>query len=132
MEAEETFSPGNAPESPPASHTLRHRLLASCAYLGPGFLIPLFSREDSRFLRWHTQQGFVLFFFEALAIAGVVVLDHTVGRIPLLGLVVILLFEFVAFGAALVLSILGVVKSFAGELFRLPILADYADRIPGS
>lgn len=114
-----------------SEHALRHRLIAAVAYVGPGFVIPHFSREDSPFLRWHEHQGFVLFFAEALAVAAVVVLDHTVGRIPLLGLVIILAFEVFAFAGALVLSVLGVVKTLAGEEFRLPILADYADRIPG-
>ena len=42
----------------------------------------------------------------------------------------ILAFEVLAFAAALVLSVLGVVKTLAGEEFHLPVLGAYAARIP--
>jgi uncharacterized membrane protein len=109
---------------------VRERWLAAVAYLGPGCLIALFARAKTPYLVWHAQQGFVLFFLEAVVLALLIILDHTIGRIPILGFLVIILLELVCFVVFLVLSILGFVKGLAGEWFRLPVLDEYAEKIP--
>ncbi len=116
--------PGSAPPR------ARERWLAALAYLGPGFLLSLWVAPRSRFQRWHAAQGFVVFFAEALTLAGLVVLDATVGRIPWLGLLVMLLAELGALVGFVILSALGVVKSLAGEWVHLPLLERWARRVP--
>lgn len=116
-----------------ASHpepVLRERLLAACAYVGPGFLIPAVVGPHTDFLRWHTAQGFVLFFLEALALALLVLLDATIGRIPLLGLIVMLVARLGLLAAFLVASVLGAVKAVAAEHFELPWIGAYARKLP--
>lgn len=116
----------------PPDHVLRDRLLAACAYVGPGFLAPALLATHSEFLRWHTAQGFVLFFLEAVALAFLVFLDATIGRIPLLGLLVMLVARIALVVAFLVVSIVGIVKALAGERVELPWIEQYARRIPGA
>ena len=42
----------------------------------------------------------------------------------------IVLLQLAAFVAALILSVLGFVKSLAGEEFRIPVLDEYAQKVP--
>ncbi|NNM32237.1 MAG: DUF4870 domain-containing protein [Gemmatimonadetes bacterium] len=113
-----------------SSSHVKQRWLAAAAYLGPGFLLGLLSKHRSEHLNWHIRQGFTLFFVEAVGIALIIILDHTIGRIPLLGFLVMLLLQLVAFVVFLVLSILGFVKALAGEHFQIPVLDEYALRVP--
>jgi uncharacterized membrane protein len=110
--------------------SVRERWLAAVAYLGPGCLVTMFTRHRTPYLKWHAQQGFALFFLEAAVVALLIILDNTIGRIPILGLVVIILTQLAAFVIFLVLSILGFVKALAGESFRIPVLDDYAEKVP--
>lgn len=104
---------------------------AAVAYLGPGFLVSFFDRDHGdAFVRWHAAQGFVLFFAEALALAGIVVLDHTVGRVPLVGLAVMVLVQVAAAMIFLSLSVIGCVKAVAGEWWEIPWLGAYARQLP--
>ena len=117
------------PEELDVSTTPRERWVSAAAYLGPGFLIPHFVPPHTDYTRWHAAQGFVLFFCEALALAGVVVLDATLGKIPWLGLLVMILVQGAGFVVFLVLSVLGIVKSLAGERFEIPFLDRFAHRL---
>lgn len=118
-------------ELPDRSHlTVRERWLAAVAYLGPGCLVTMFARQRTPYLTWHAQQGFALFFLEAAVLILLIILDNTIGRIPILGLVITILIQLAAFVVFLVLSILGFVKALAGETFRIPVLDDYAEKVP--
>jgi uncharacterized membrane protein len=114
------------------AHTLeaRDRWLAAVCYLGPGWLAPILMRGSGEFLRWHVRQGFALFFAEAIGVALLIILESTLGRIPVLGVLVILILQLALFVACLILSVLGFVKALAGEHFRIPILDEYAERVP--
>ena len=112
------------------AHTLRDRILAATAYVGPGFLLPILMGAHTSHVRWHTAQGFVLFFLEALTLAFVVLLDATLGRVPLLGLVIMLVVRAAALAGFVVVSAIGFVKAFAGEHLELPWLEQYARRLP--
>jgi len=110
--------------------SVRERWLSAVAYLGPGCLVAMFSRGKTPFVVWHAQQGFALFFVEAVVLALLIILDNTIGRIPILGFLVIMLLELVSFVVFLVMAILGFVKALAGEWLRMPVLDEYAEKIP--
>ncbi len=59
------------------------------------------------------------------------ILSATVGRIKIAGFIIVGLFELVTALAALVLSIVGMVKALFGEDWRMPFLGEYRDRVPG-
>ena len=110
----------------------RDRWLAAVCYLGPLSLIGVAKPEKSDFLKWHSQQSFALFLAEAATLCLLLIISNTVGRIPLLGFLLVVLLELVVFVAFLVLSLLGFVKGLAGEDYRIPVLEEYAEKIPVS
>jgi len=118
----------DTPQTPQES--ARHRWLGALAYVGPGFLLGLLSKHRSERLSWHVRQGFALFFVEMVVVAILVILDQTIGRIPVLGFLVQILVQLVAFVLFLVLSIVGFVKALAGEEVHFPGLEEFAERVP--
>ena len=109
---------------------VRDRWLSAVAYLGPGCLIPLFDDHRSRYVTWHTRQGLTLFMVEVALVLFFAILHVTIGRIPILGALIVILVDLVGFVAALVLSLIGFVKALAGERSRMPVLDEYAERVP--
>lgn len=88
------------------------------AYIGFLFLVPLLACPNSRFARYHTNQGLVLFLME-LAI-GVVIGIFSI--IPVIGIIIGGLLGSVGGILALVLSILGIVNVAQGQAKELPII----------
>ena len=88
------------------------------AYIGFLFLIPLLACPNSKYARYHTNQGLVLFLME-LAI-GVVI--GIFGIIPVIGIIIGGLLGSVGGILALVLSILGIVNVAQGQAKELPII----------
>ncbi len=95
-----------------------NKVMALLAYLGFLFLIPLLAAPNSRFARYHANQGLVLFIFEA--IAGVV--TGIICVIPFVGWIIggILSGAVGIFG--LVLTILGIVNAVNGQAKQLPLI----------
>ena len=95
-----------------------NKVMALLAYLGFLFLIPLLAAPNSRFARFHANQGLVLFIFEA--IAGVV--TGIICIIPFVGWIIggILSSAVGIFG--LVLMILGIVNAANGQAKQLPLI----------
>jgi len=79
-------------------------------------LIPLLTVKDSEFVKWHAKQGLVL------TIGGGIIVA-IIGAIPMVGLISCL-----AAPALIVLEIMGIVKSLKGERWRIPVVADLADK----
>lgn len=97
--------------------------LAFLSYFGILFLIPLFVRKDSKFVRFHVNQGLVLFIF------GIIInILHRICNyvfvfylLPFLGLgIKTLLFACDVF--ILVLAIMGMVYALQGKAKHLPII----------
>lgn len=91
--------------------------LAVLSYLSFFCLIPLFSSKKDEFLKFHVQQGFVLFVLEILL--------GFVSLIPILGFIVWV------FGGlfCLILSILGIINVVKGKKEELPVVGRYAKMI---
>ena len=119
-----------APEASQGKESSRERWLAAIAYLGPVALYSMTRPHKTAFLRRHCQQAFTLFLAEAAIVVFLIIISNTVGRIPILGFLLEILLELVAFVAFLVVSLLGFVRALAGEEFRLPLVDEYAERIP--
>lgn len=108
------------------------RLMAALAYLGPGFLVPILAGRNEAYVRWHTAQGFTLFFLEAIALGLAIVVDATIGQIPWVGLLVMLVLRVGLVAGFLVVSAVAFVKALAGERTELPLVARYAKHVPGA
>ncbi len=92
------------------------------AYIGPLFLVGLFSdiRNDPT-LRFHLNQGFVLFLCELVGLVLHSIVNAVLGGIILLNLIPALLFFFVGLGS-LVLSLIGIFNVASNKLNPLPFI----------
>lgn len=86
-----------------------NKVMALLAYLGFLFLIPLLAAPNSKFARYHANQGLVLFILEAItSVISIIPFGWIIGGI--LGI----------FG--LVLTIIGIVNAANGQAKQLPLI----------
>jgi len=105
------------------------RALAAVAYLPGLFLIGLLEAPKNRFVRFHARQGLVLFLAEAAVWVALAIYDGSVGRIPIVGMVLGAALRLTAGLAFLAVALYGIAKSLSGETVRIPFLGDVADRM---
>ena len=91
-----------------------NKVMAILAYLWILFLIPLFAAKESKFARFHANQGIILF----IASIAVGIASFILGLIPIVGaiigwLLIICLFVF---------YILGIVNAVQGKAKELPFI----------
>lgn len=109
------------------------RWLAAVSYLFIACLFVLYEikqRPRDAFVRFHVRQGFALFFVEIVLIILAVVLGNSLGDIPVLGAIIMILFRLAAGLACVGLSVWGFVEALGGQRWHLPILGEYASRVP--
>jgi len=116
--------PAAGPEAPPAGAPAadaadieQNKVYAVLAYLGILFLVPLLAAPNSRYARYHTNQGIVLFIATVVVTGGFYVLAH----IPFLGRVLGLAGS-VAWIVAFVFMILGIINAATGKCQPLPLV----------
>jgi uncharacterized membrane protein len=90
-----------------------NKTLAAISYLWILCLIPLLTKQDSKFAQFHAKQGLVLFGIE---------------------LVASILFWFPVFGqlisiALVIVSIIGIIKAYNGEWYKMPYIYDWSQKI---
>jgi len=98
----------------------QNKVYAILAYIGLLFLVPLLVAPNSKFARYHTNQGIVLF----LAVTITSVAAMIAMMIPFIGCVAALLPVLIG-GGALVLMILGIINAANGECKPLPMIGHY-------
>ena len=89
----------------------KNKVMAVLAYIL--FFIPLLAAKDSKFARFHTNQGLVLFL--GGIIASVVAVIPVIGRIiaPIAGLVIT------------VLAVIGIINALNGRAKELPVIGKF-------
>lgn len=90
-----------------------NKVLALLSYLGILWLIPLLAAPNSRFAKFHVNQGLVLWITNILV--------SLVAVIPILGWIV----AFVGGIVTLILMIIGIVNAVQGRAKQLPIIGKY-------
>lgn len=88
------------------------------AYIGFLLLVPLLACPNSKFARYHTNQGLVLFLLEFAL--GVV--TGILGIIPIAGLIIGGLLSAVGGIFTLVLMIMGIINAAQGQAKELPLI----------
>lgn len=91
----------------------KNKIFAILAYFGILVLVPIFAAKDSKFAKFHANQGLLLFIAE---IAGSVI-----SIIPILGTLV----SFVVSIACFALAIIGIINAAKGEAKELPVIGKY-------
>jgi uncharacterized membrane protein len=105
------------------------RALAAVAYLPGLFLIGLLDAPRNRFVRFHARQGLVLFLAEAAALVAIAIVDGSLGRIPVLGVIIGAVLRLALGLLFLAVALYGIAKALSGETVRIPYLGDVADRM---
>lgn len=95
----------------------RNKGMAILAYFGLLVLIPLFCAKDSRFARFHTNQGLILAIIEVLLSAIFVPLRW----IPFVGWIFRIIYAVLGI-PLLILAILGIINAANGRAKELPII----------
>jgi uncharacterized membrane protein len=90
----------------------------------------LWKARESEFIRFHSRQAFLLFLAEVVSLLAIIILDRTVGRLPFLGLLIVILAQIVVYVAAVFLSVMGFVKALFGEKWILPFFGRHSERVP--
>jgi uncharacterized membrane protein len=103
------------------------------AAIGYIFFLCFFSMwkgKESAFVRYHARQAFLLFLAECVAFILLVIIDRTVGRLPFLGLLIVILCQIFVYLLSLFLSVMGFVKALFGERWEMPFFGHHSDRVP--
>ena len=119
--AEETE--GAAPAQEPAAETASasafdpedarsNKLMAALAYLGVLVLIPLFAAKDSKFARFHVNQGLILF------ICGIV--SYFIGLVDSLAVL-----SWILNICIFILAVIGIINAVKGQAKELPLIGKY-------
>ncbi len=123
-------SDGQHSPSSPATISVRDRWLGAIAYLSVLVFISILAKDRSRFLARHCRQGFALLFAEIVAAVFILIIDVSLGQLPILGFVLIIVLRLVVCLVVLSVSVLGFIKALFGEEWRIPYLDELADRVP--
>ena len=94
------------------------KLMGVLAYIGILFIVPLLAAKDSKFARFHANQGLVLFITDVVLFIAAGIID---GFLPVIGGLI----NLAAYVVAIVLMILGIVNAANGEEKELPIIGQY-------
>jgi fumarate reductase subunit D len=93
------------------------KIMLVLSYLGILCLIPLLTVKDSDYVKWHAKQGLVLGI-------GIFVVSFILMFIPIVGQIASCLL----FVGWLVAAIMGIMKALSGVRWRIPVIADLADK----
>ncbi len=105
------------------------RALAAVAYLPGLCFIGLLEAPRNRFVRFHARQGLVLLAAEIVGAVAIAVVDGSLGPIPVLGLIAGASLRLMLGFLFLAVTIYGILKGASGEMIRIPVLADLAERM---
>ncbi|MBU0613924.1 hypothetical protein KJ766_01395 [Patescibacteria group bacterium] len=102
-----------------------NKIMAAISYVGVFWVFALANRKKSKFVSFHGKQGFVLFCFEIATLVFVGIM----GKIPVLGDGIIILFLPLAFLFFLIVSLVSIWQALKGKSTQMPIISDFAQKI---
>ena len=123
-------NPHENPRHESAALAEHERWYAAIGYLSFRCLFSLWKGKESDFIRFHARQAFLLFVGECVCFLGIVIIDQTIGRLPFLGLLIVILLQVAVYFTALFLSVMGFVKALFGERWVMPFIGAYSNKVP--
>lgn len=99
----------------------KNKVYALLAYIGLLFLVPLLAAPQSRYARYHTNQGVVLFLVELIWGLAFGILNAILSIIPVVWILFSLIGWLVSLGF-LALTIIGIVNAVQGRAKELPLI----------
>ncbi len=91
-----------------------NKVFAILAYLGILFIVPLLAAPNSKFARYHANQGSVLF----ITLLAVLIVSLIFGLIPVLGIII----RVILYLCFLTLLVIGIVNAAQGKAKELPLI----------
>ena len=91
MDDERSITPPSGEELT-ESPSERSRWIAAVSYLTFLCFFSLWRSKDDPFIRYHARQGFLLLLGECVIVAATLILEVTIGKLRLVGMLVIVLF----------------------------------------
>lgn len=104
-----------------ADDILKNKGLSVLSYLGILFLIPLLAAKDSRFARFHVNQGLVLFLVNILFQFVLGIFRSVIGSLTI-GRLVSSFLGFVGGIFLIVLAVIGIINAAKGRAKKLPLI----------
>ena len=104
-------APAAAPGVDPADAS-SNKVMAVLAYLGILVLVPLLAAKESKFARFHTNQGLILLICSIVSFA--------IGKIPSIAFI-----SWILNIAILILAIIGIINAVKGETKELPLIGKF-------
>ena len=102
-----------------------NKIMGILAYLGILVLVPIFAAKESRFARFHANQGLILCIAAiALYVVFYIVAFIFLFIVPALTVLTLILTSLVWIGV-LVFMIIGIINVTKGEMKELPIIGKY-------
>ena len=102
-----------------------NKTLSIFSYLGLLFLIPWLASKNSRFARFHANQGLLLFLFTVAASIAVTIVTFIFGFIPVLGVIVNVIMWLVYYVAVIGYIVLGIYNVVKGRANELPVIGKF-------
>ncbi|MBR6331903.1 MAG: zinc-ribbon domain-containing protein [Dehalococcoidales bacterium] len=115
-----TSSNDTQANKPAASNSKDPITMAVMAYLGPLVLVPIFGAKGDSFIRFHANQGLIVFIIEIL---WWIILE-VYGKLPYM-FILSVLYDLIYYGGIcvfLLMAILGVISIVKGEEKELPVI----------
>ena len=98
----------------------QNKLMAGLSYFGILVLIPIFAAKNSKFARFHANQGLIL----TIISWGMSIISMVIGEIPVIGFIFSILSGIVSI-VTLVLFVIGLINVIQGKAKELPIVGKY-------
>ncbi len=101
-----------------------NKVMGVLAYLGLLVLVPIFAAKNSKFARFHANQGLVLLIVEAIVLTVVGIVFGILGNIRFIGWIFRLI-NWLINCVVIVPNILGIVNAARGRAKELPIIGSF-------
>lgn len=120
---------------PAASSGMDPKLAGLLAYLIPPItgIVFLLIEKKNRVVRWHAAQSIVFGVVWIVLWVVFTILSTVVGTlVPIIGWMISLVVWLVLALGGFVLWVICLIKGYSGEMWRMPVLAPYADKVVAS
>jgi uncharacterized membrane protein len=117
------------------SSSMDPKLAGLLAYLVPPItgIIFFLIEKTNRVVRWHAAQSIVFGIAWIVLWIALTVLSMVLSAIlPLIGTIIGFLITFVVFIGGFILWVVCLIKGYSGQMWRMPVVAPYADRLMAS
>lgn len=122
--------PQPAPAAPQAGgfdpqDVQQNKLMAILAYFGILVIVPILAAKDSKFAKFHANQGLILCIVSIVLWVALSILSTIVYKFAFFLGMIISLLSFVVYIGIFVLAILGIINAAKGEAKELPLIGKY-------